>query len=185
MGGCIPIVLKFDRWNSPKRPPVGAPENAHRTMRSARGFMLKKLVLYKLSILSNILGSGCCVYLTIFWFFLVVFFPFFFARPVGLYGARVSVVCALSERGKGFLKEKNPAFFKMRILLIWDWKKGWLCKSRKKKIRVSHPVPLGIFYISKLFVPLCPVVWFQKTVFLKKWFIHVYLYRLTLKPCKS
>lgn len=43
------------------------------------------------------------VYLTIF----LVILRFFYARPVGLYGATVSVICTLSERGQG-LKKNNP-----------------------------------------------------------------------------
>lgn len=52
------------------------------------------------------LGSDCCLldYFLVIprSFYPLFYFFYFFSRPVGLYGARVSVVCALSERGKGF-----------------------------------------------------------------------------------
>lgn len=56
------------------------------------------------------LGSDCCLldyFLVIPRSFYPLFYFIFFSRPVGLYGARVSVVCALSERGKGFFFEKK------------------------------------------------------------------------------
>lgn len=104
------FVLKFDRGGKEIHEiALFGASDAHRTVRHRSWIYAYKNLKNKLSILSNMLGSRNCVYLTFSFCFSLITSSssLFYARPVGLYGARVSVVCALSERGKGVKKRKT------------------------------------------------------------------------------
>lgn len=110
------------------------------------------------------LGSRQCVYLTS---FLVIlrFVCFFLARPVGLYGARVSVLCALSGREKGVKKNQGFPFCAT-----------WYILYTKAVFSFCHADQLG-------HSRRCAQEINFRELFKKKiWFINVYLYILTLKP---